>query len=161
VIRLAFTVSPEVVYSPIVPVTPGLLPTNRADPDTATLHAIPTGSREAFTVSPEVVYSPMPFPATKMWSSPRAVAGRAEIAAATESIATAMTAKSERTGDRHDPRVRRNERMASPENSAYSGASDCRGSPSRLHLFTRYSLSIAKSHFQVTLHADSIRTARR
>ena len=53
----AFTVAPEVVYSPTVPVS--LFATNRSEPDTA----MPVGSlspvmNEAFTVAPEVVYSP-------------------------------------------------------------------------------------------------------
>ena len=54
----AFTVAPEVVYSPIVPLPS--FATNRFDPDTA----MPIGSfnpeiSEAFTVAPEVVYSPI------------------------------------------------------------------------------------------------------
>ena len=54
----AFTVAPEVVYSPTVLVLP--FTTNRSDPDTAR----PTGvfnpvTNEAFTVAPEVVYSPI------------------------------------------------------------------------------------------------------
>jgi hypothetical protein len=62
-IKEAFTVAPEVVYSPIVP-KPSLT-TNRSEPDTA----MPTGPplkpkiNEAFTVVPEVVYSPMMPPA--------------------------------------------------------------------------------------------------
>ena len=53
----AFTVAPEVVYSPTV--LPPLFATNRSDPETA----IPRGAlnpeiSEAFTVEPEVVYSP-------------------------------------------------------------------------------------------------------
>ena len=52
----AFTVAPEVVYSPIVPVP--LFVTNRFEPDAA----IPYGllnpaTSEAFTVAPEVEYS--------------------------------------------------------------------------------------------------------
>jgi len=38
VIREAFTVSPEVVYSPIIPVPLERLATNRFDPDTAMFH---------------------------------------------------------------------------------------------------------------------------
>src|SRR5690348_1071882 len=53
----AFTVAPDVVYSPTVPV-PALV-TNRSEPDTA----MPAGAfneiSEAFTVAPEVVYSPI------------------------------------------------------------------------------------------------------
>ena len=58
-IKEAFTVAPDVVYSPIVSL-PALV-TNRSEPDTA----MPTGPRpkleinEAFTVVPEVVYSPI------------------------------------------------------------------------------------------------------
>ncbi len=61
--REAFTVAPDVVYSPIL-----LLPsfaTNRSDPDTA----IEFGSlspviRDALTVAPDKVYSPIvPWPA--------------------------------------------------------------------------------------------------
>ena len=53
----AFTVAPEVVYSPIVPLS---FVTNRFPPDTA----MPSGYAkpeisEAFTVAPEVVYSPI------------------------------------------------------------------------------------------------------
>ena len=53
----AFTVAPEIVYSPTVP--PLELTTKRFDPDTA----MPVGDispvmSEAFTVAPEVVYSP-------------------------------------------------------------------------------------------------------
>jgi hypothetical protein len=58
VISEAFTVVPEVVYSPILPVP--LLTTKRFDPDTA----MPTGKfnpvmSAAFTAVPEVVYSPI------------------------------------------------------------------------------------------------------
>jgi len=58
VISDAFTVAPEVVYSPIVPLA--VFVTNRFDPDTA----MPNGSSnpvisEAFSVAPEVVYSPI------------------------------------------------------------------------------------------------------
>ena len=71
--RAAFTVAPEVVYSPIVPAPE--FATNRSEPDTA----MPAGSLNpeisaAFTVAPEVVYSPIvpsPFP-TKI-SSARAL----------------------------------------------------------------------------------------
>jgi hypothetical protein len=54
----AFTVAPEMVYSPIVP--PLEFVTNRFDPETA----MPVGLSspeisEAFTVAPEVVYSPI------------------------------------------------------------------------------------------------------
>jgi len=58
-IREAFTVSPEVVYSPIVPVS--LFKTNKFDPDTA----IPNGVFNhviTLTVAPEVVYSPIESP---------------------------------------------------------------------------------------------------
>ena len=56
--REAFTVAPDVVYSPIVPLPKFV--TNRFDPDTA----MPIGqfnpeTREAFTVAPDVVYSPI------------------------------------------------------------------------------------------------------
>jgi len=52
----AFTVAPEVVYSPIVP--PASFATKRSDPETT----IPTGpcnpvTSDVFTVDPEVVYS--------------------------------------------------------------------------------------------------------
>ena len=58
VISEAFTVAPEVVYSPIVPLTE--FETKRFDPDTAMLNVSfnPVIS-EAFTVVPEVVYSPI------------------------------------------------------------------------------------------------------
>jgi hypothetical protein len=79
VISEAFTVAPDVVYSPSVPLN--RLETNRVPPDTA----IPTGEsnpvmREEFTVAPEVVYALivlLALLATKI-SSPRATAGVAQ-----------------------------------------------------------------------------------
>jgi hypothetical protein len=59
VISEAFTVAPEVVYSPIVPML--LFVTKRFDPDTAMLWLSPKARpviSDAFTVAPEVVYSP-------------------------------------------------------------------------------------------------------
>ena len=54
----AFTVAPEVVYSPIVPLE---FATNRVDPDTAMPAGPPLNPviSDAFTVAPEVVYSPI------------------------------------------------------------------------------------------------------
>jgi hypothetical protein len=59
--REAFTVSPKVVYSPILLLF--AIAANRVDPDTA----MPAGLRspatkEAFTVAPDVVYSPIALP---------------------------------------------------------------------------------------------------
>jgi hypothetical protein len=56
-ISAAFTVAPEVMYSPIVPALAFV--TNRSEPDTA----MPSGNNNpeisaAFTVAPEVVYLP-------------------------------------------------------------------------------------------------------
>jgi hypothetical protein len=55
----AFTVAPEVVYSPTVLAT--LFVTNKSDPETATPAGAsnPKETREAFTVDPDVVYSPI------------------------------------------------------------------------------------------------------
>ena len=55
--RAAFTVAPDVVYSPIVPFW---LVTNRSDPDTAMPHGTSNPEiRAAFTVAPDAVYSPI------------------------------------------------------------------------------------------------------
>src|SRR5271157_5766997 len=124
-----FTVAPEVVYSPIVP--PAFV-TNRFDPDTA----MPNGPKlpnpvisEGFTVAPESVYSPivpLELFVSKMLS-PRAVAGMAKIAAATESAATAH-----RPAAGTVSRVRCNEPMAFlPSQQRLPGSRARRSSPSR------------------------------
>ena len=54
----AFTVAPEVAYSPTVPMLV-LLTTNRSEPDTAMrVGSLSPVMNEAFTVPPEPVYSP-------------------------------------------------------------------------------------------------------
>src|SRR5579863_10081681 len=57
--REAFTVAPDVVYSPIVPAL--ILVTNRSDPDRARSSGVPLNPEimEAFTVAPDVVYWPI------------------------------------------------------------------------------------------------------
>src|SRR5207302_2558988 len=74
--RAAFTVAPEVVYSPIVPLADPKVPklvTNKFPPDTA----MPLGkfnpeTSAGLTVAPEVVYSPIvPVADPKMPSSVR------------------------------------------------------------------------------------------
>jgi hypothetical protein len=78
VIREAFTVAPEVVYSPIVPAS---FTTNRFDPDTAGKpeRSIPE-IREAITVAPEVQVSgaapvAAPFPVALSYGMERASRG--------------------------------------------------------------------------------------
>jgi hypothetical protein len=87
-IREAFTVAPEVVYSPILLSPEKVIVTNRFVPDTA-MHCgkLNPEISAAFTVAPEVVYSPIvPMPLFSTKICPRAVAGMAHSANSKEAV---------------------------------------------------------------------------